>query len=498
MKNLYKIAAFAIFGLFFFINIYTLNDGHNWGDDFAQYIQHAINLVEHKPYTSGISHDFWIVYPPGFPLLLSSMIYWFGINFKVLKFLNVLLWALSALAAYGLALMWLDLFWAGTITVWFLTSPFFFFFKQNVLSDIPFMCFVLLSIWTFMKSEEYQLKGLSDASRIFLLLSIFCMSYSILVRWAGISLFLAVILYFFVIRRDWKRSLGFILGAVISLFIALQCGSSAGGYFDGTTVSLLQNGLWASWYNLTYTFQIILNFFILNGNFLSKIITPATFPLINTLIGLLFLGIIGSFFYRLYQRKVSFMVCFTFFYLMGIVLWPVHAGARFFLPMMVPITIYLIKWIKPAWRKLAMFIFFILIFQNVFVIASNFKFNDDDIYQKDSLEMLQWVKFHIKPEENYMFSKPRALGMLTHRIGYTFGTPQKNTKDWYKNIEPLHINYLIADKRFDSFSQYNNFSLRVDNYDLYINVIWQNNLYKIYNVVLPANSGPIPAHWGRQ
>ncbi len=164
MKVLAKIAAFALFGTFFFVNIITLHDGHNWGDDFAQYIQHAINLVEHQPYASNISYDIFVVYPPGFPLLLSSVIYWCSINFKVLKFLNVLFWALSALVAYSLAMRDLKPFWSRMIVVWFLTSPFFFIFKQNVLSDIPFMCFVLLSIWTFIKSEEFEHKGSTRSS----------------------------------------------------------------------------------------------------------------------------------------------------------------------------------------------------------------------------------------------------------------------------------------------------------------------------------------------
>lgn len=496
MKNLYKITALAVFGLFFFINILTLKDGHNWGDDFAQYIQQAVNLVEHKPYTSDISHDFWIVYPPGFPLLISSVIYWFGINFKALKFLNVLLWALSVIAAYSIVLRRLGLFWAGMIAVWLLTSPFLFTFKQNVLSDIPFMCFILLSIWTFMKFEEYQQEGSKDTSRIFLWLSIFCMSYSLLIRWAGISLFLAVILYFFVIKREWKSALGFLLGACGSYFIAFLIGSLAGGYFDTTTVSLLQEGLLVGWYNLTYTFQNILGFYILDQNLFSKIVTPSTFFIINACVGLLLLGVTWAFFYRLYQRKLSFMGCFTFLYLMGLICWPVHGGMRFFLPIMVPVTIYLIESIKPAWQKLAAFFFLILIIQNVFLIVSNLKFNDDDIYQKDSLAMMNWVEIHIKPGENYMFSKPRALGLLTHRIGYTYETPQQGIKDWYKRIKPLHINYLIADKRFDQFGRYDHFHLRINNDQIYIDKVWENNIYKIFNVSMPANRAPAPMYLG--
>ena len=482
MKSLYTITAFLLFGLFFFINIFTLNDGHNWGDDFAQYIQHAINLVEHKPYASKISWDLWVVYPPGFPLLLSSMIYWFGVNFKILKCLNVLLWALSALAAYGLALKSLDLFWARMIAAWFLTSSFFFFFKQNVLSDIPFMCFVLLAMWTFMKFEDYQQKGFKIQSQALLWLSIFCMSYALLIRWAGISLFLAVILYYFVIKRDWKASLSFILGAVIACFIALQYGASPIGYFDKNTVSHLREFFGSILYNSAYALQMILTFFI----------SSTSFAMNNNWVGLLFLGIMGLFFYRLYLRKISFMGCFTFIYLGGVILWPIHEGPRFLLPVIIPITIYSIKCFKPAWRKLVVFIFLFLIFHNVFAIASDFRFNDDDIFQRDSLEMLQWVDLHINPEVNYMFSHPRALGFITHRIGYSFGTHQAEMRGWYKRIKPLHINYLIADKRFDQFSRYNNFRLRVDNYELYINVVWENNLYKIFNVVLPVKGGLTP------
>ena len=105
---------------------------------------------------------------------------------------------------------------------------------------------------------------------------------------------------------------------------------------------------------------------------------------------------------------------------------------------------------------------------------------------------------HIKPEDNYMFSRPRALGLLTHRTGYSFWIYQEGTSDWYKRIKPLHINYLIANKSMDHFSGYNNVSLQLDDYKLYINLVWENNSYKIFNVVLPASSGSMPGHFDHQ
>ncbi|MBP6342890.1 MAG: hypothetical protein KA403_03040, partial [Candidatus Omnitrophica bacterium] len=118
MRTIDRMLLAAVFLVFFFIHIISLNDGHNWGDDFAQYILHALNLVEHKPYSENIALDLWTVVPPGFPLLLSSIIYWSGINFKILKFLNIVCWALTALAGYFLAVRRMRPRTAAVFTVW--------------------------------------------------------------------------------------------------------------------------------------------------------------------------------------------------------------------------------------------------------------------------------------------------------------------------------------------------------------------------------------------
>ena len=481
MKNLYKILAFAIFNVFFFVNIYTLKDGHNWGDDFAQYIRHAINLVEHKPYTANISLDYWIVSPPGFPFLLSSLIYWFGVNLKILKLLNVVIWGLSALVVYSLVLMRLNLVWARVLTVWFLTCPFLFTFKQNVLSDIPFMCFILMSIWSFMKFEEYQQKDLNVSSRVFLVLSILCMSYALLIRWAGFSLFLAVIVYLLIVKRRWNLSLGFILGALVSWFIAIQCGCLVSGYFYKVTQST-QEWFGFCWYNITYNFQMILSFFVADDKLFSQILTPVTFNLINSIFALLFLGIITIFIYRLIHRKISFMGCVTFFYLMGAFLWPVSGGERYVLPVMVPLTICGIRYIKANFHKILALIFVILIFMNIFIIVSNLKFNNDDIYQKESLEMIQWVGRNIKPDERYMFSHPRALSLFTNHIGALFFVYPEDKNRWYKRIKPLQIKFLITDKQYDYISRYKDFIVPVADYKLHVNEVWENCRYKIFKV----------------
>jgi len=481
MKILQTLTAFVIFGLFFIINIYTLNAGHNWGDDFAQYIQHAINLCEHQNYASHISLDPWIIYPPGFPLLLSSLIFWFGLNLKILKSLNILLWALSALAVYGLTLRKLDRFWARILTVWFLTSPFFFLYKQNILSDIPFMCFVLLTLWAFTKFEEQENISPKVDNRLFLLLAVFFMSCSFLIRWAGIGLFLAVITYFSVIKQNWKKSLSFILGAVICWFITLRLGASALGYIKNTSHSL-PDWIWASINNMAYIVRITLDFFLPYRS----IITPLSHPLNSICADLLFLGLMGTLCRCLYQRTIDLMDCFMFFYLAGLVFWPIDGGARYILPIVIPLTIYMLRWIKPAFQKIPAFIFMVLILLNIFTIFANFKFNDDAILTKDALEMMRFVELNIKPGEFYMFNKPRALGLFTQRLGASFWVYPPDQKEWYKRIKPLHIRYLIGDKQQDQFSHYDRFRLPTVHDAIFCTKIWENNRYKIFKVSLQA------------
>ena len=152
------------------------------------------------------------------------------------------------------------------------------------------------------------------------------------------------------------------------------------------------------------------------------------------------------------------------------------------LPIIIPIAIYGVKKVKIGFQKVVLFIFLILIAQNIFVIGSNFKFNDDDIYQKESLEMAQWVTIHLKSDERYMFAKPRALWLLTHRVGASFWVHAEDKDVWYKRIKPLHINYLIADKQYDQFSQYNDLNWRVNKDELICNRIWENSRYKIFKV----------------
>ncbi len=471
MTNIVRTALVTAFVLFGVVNSATLNDGHNWGDDFAQYMLHAVNLTEHKPYAADIVLDLWTVVPPGFPLILSSIIYWAGINFKLLKFLNIMGWALTALAGYSIAVRRMTPAMAAALTIWFLSAPSLFVFKQNVLSDIPFVCFVSLSIWAFIKYQEKLTPALY-------VLTVFLMSYCVLVRWAGISLVAAAVLYC-AIKREGRQSIGFIIGACVAVAIGLSFGAGAGGHFESAQYTVTK-WLYDVWMNIAFLPTAFLDIVITVPA--GQMMNPAVFTLCKfpgpaaVLLGCVI------FFRRLLQKRISFLGCFTFLYLMGVILWPVQQGAsRYILPVIIPLMIYVLASAKDfkVGERVLVGVLMLLICQNIFVTAGRWTFKDDDIYQPETLEMASWVADHVPPTEHYMFRKPRALKLLTNRVGTAYWVYPADEQYWHLRAQRLNVKYFIADKKLDGLAGYDTLTLPVAETPWTLTKVWENSRYKI-------------------
>ena len=153
-----KIFIFCIIFLSVCINVITIKNGHNWGDDFAQYILHAKNIIEFQPYDSRIMIDHPVVYPPGYPAILAPFLKIFGINFFVFKFLNIIFWYAALFCLYQVSKRYLKDIDSLIILLFLSVSSFYFVFKQNILSDVPFMFFISLALLLFVKYESEEKK----------------------------------------------------------------------------------------------------------------------------------------------------------------------------------------------------------------------------------------------------------------------------------------------------------------------------------------------------
>ena len=131
----------------------TLRPGHDWGDDFAQYIHHAKNIVSGIPYdrTGYIWNPKFPMlgpptYPPVFPLMLAPVVAAWGLALAPMKavvvasFLGALLFV-ALVFRHILAPRYL-----AALLVLLGLNPYFWNLKDNILSDLPFFLFVYVSL----------------------------------------------------------------------------------------------------------------------------------------------------------------------------------------------------------------------------------------------------------------------------------------------------------------------------------------------------------------
>ncbi len=475
--------------LFFVLNILTVRDGHNWGDDFGQYIQHAKNIIGGQPYASRIMVEPWVTVPPGFPLLLVPWIYFWGVNFKVLKIFNVILWQCFVLAFYPLMRKRLGEENALLGSLALLSSPFFFLFKQNVLSDTAFIFFVTLAILALMKFEESFAKGEQRRSQFLFWGGILLIGCSSLIRPTGVCLFMATIVYFLRVHRD-KRFFFYILFVFILSegFNFLTGVSGINNYLGPLHMSF---GMWVStaYRHCVYVLHTIVGFYFPTKTAISVPLSSFLSFLITKTALLLVLGVFGGFLFRLWRRTISLLECFFVVYFLGIMAWTIEGGSRYFLPIAGVFLILGLEGVRAIYRLvfndkfeniregIIRGILILLIAHNVLSIIVDLDFDDNEIYRKNTKEVVQWIQRNIQPEEHYMFWKPRALAALTDRVGTPFWIYPEDKRNWPQRAKKFKIDYLII------FTVDEYLLNQVTDGVIEAKEIWGNDGYKIFKVL---------------
>jgi hypothetical protein len=125
--------------------VLNLINGQHWGDDFAQYILQAKNIASGLPHdTTGFIFNELNqtyappVYPPGFPLLLSPVIKFFGDNILTLNYFMSGLFIVWGLLCFTFFRRYFSFAISICIVLIALYPNFFMWLKASVLSDIPF------------------------------------------------------------------------------------------------------------------------------------------------------------------------------------------------------------------------------------------------------------------------------------------------------------------------------------------------------------------------
>lgn len=484
-KSKMKFLALFLIGISIFVNCWTLKDGHNWGDDFAQYIINARNIADGKPYLSGVMLENTVVYPPGLPLMLAPVLKIFGENLKIFKLLNILLWFLSIGLVY-LLLSEMESRRVGLMTAVFLAfSSFFFTFKQNVLSDIPFFFFVTVSLYTFncWRKNFYNRQG------IFFICFLLSMSAALWVRSAGVTLFIAAMFYFiFIDRRIKLLTLVLILFMVNELFLSFWMGGHAG--FWASIGHSPQEFLLQIFANFAKVYRSLWFFFCPSQTIFSQNLYNMVDIVVCWVAFVPFLMMVWSFFRGFQAKNISYLECFSFFYLCLLVFWsgfmdPPKAFCRFVLPLLPfifigvkRVLVCLNEKFRLSFFSLARIAFLVLLLINATNMIINWNFNDDVWNLPENKELVGWIKGHMEPAEYFMFWKPRALAFLTGREGTAPWIFAWQRPYFHQRVKDMKISYVFSFK-FDDFQ---GLTEQLEG-DKRFRLVWENRFYKIFKFV---------------
>ncbi len=194
----------------------TLDGGQDWGGDWAHYVLHAKNIATGAPYAETdyvFNRKFFLapeVYPPGLPLLLAPIYALFGLNIYLMKGLMGALF----LASIGVTLWMLrgDLPRGQLAALAALLgfSPFLWKLSHQILSDVPFLLWVSLSLWSIRRMHAARRRPLAWAAGAGLFVYA-----AVITRPLGPVLILSVLALDLMRTRRITRQTGLLLGVCL-------------------------------------------------------------------------------------------------------------------------------------------------------------------------------------------------------------------------------------------------------------------------------------------
>jgi hypothetical protein len=428
--------------------MFSIVNGHSWGDDFIIYLAQAkallyggINDIIYKQqlivHLSGVKHG-PVLYPWGYPVFLSFVQYFFGDNFFAYKMINV---AVILATCFAIRLL------LGTgkkdIFILFLLigmNPFLFDYKNEINADILFMCFTTWGMYYVKRSIDNWNKEFSLADSAVTGLAFFLCSF---VKAAGVIvpvvyLFSAAIIIF-KNKQFFNNNIYKNLAVVFAVYLILifTINKLLPGYFSD----------YVSYYNIKAIISATA------ANFINYIIEIRSFIynsnvylyFFSTLVsGILF--VIGvNFNYRRYYYIVLLFI-FTF---CVVFITPYYGGVRYLLPILPFYFLFCFmgaEYLHNHSSKRVSFIGLILPLILVFCFLVNdiqylFEKNDhrhtkDGAFSKKAIEFYNFIERETTAKDTLIFFKPRLLTFFTNRISsvYYDSVPIQNGKFRYLTI----------------------------------------------------------------
>jgi hypothetical protein len=456
----------------------TIRTGHPWGDDFAQFLQHASNLAANEPYAKQIyvaNPSLSIgppAYPPVFPMMLLPIVKAAGLNFALMKLFMGLLFG-AALLSIGLAFSevlpkkqnLLLLLLVGA-------APTFWTFKESVFSDVPFLVFCFLSLFLMQR-----MLSTAGGRKLYLLsfLTAVVMYLACGTRSQGLPLLPTLL-----IADAWKAKrirLAPVLScglAVLFLFIQNRMLFTEGerlqyltldpamvlsnvAHYAGSVSTYWDNGYSHSLRYLCFVVALVLA----SVGYASRL-----------------------------ARGVGPFEAFLPLFFLPLFFWVFQQGIRYVLPI-IPLYLYYImegarsisSRLQPRARQVTQWTLMLAAFGSFASLYTTIDLQHiPGLLDPEAQEMFRHVEANSGPDDVFLFEKPRLLGLLSHRKAAIPTREADATKDeealgFYRKIG---VDYVITSSSLEMDRQY--LLPFLSRHPDWARQVWSNGAFQLWKV----------------
>lgn len=430
----------------------TIRMGHNWGDDFAMYIQEAADITHYISYTQS---NYIVnprnptlgppIYPPVYPLLLSPVYLHFGLNFTAMKVENILLFVFFLMAFCILVKDTLRLRYLVGTTALVGLSPVYWELKDNVVAEAAYLC--LLYCCLLALKSAYRATPLR--SRIVTIIASGVLVYLCYgTRTMGLLLVPALLLYEIHRSRRFPK-IAAAVGLIFAIGWALQqkTAPSERGYLQTTATTHV--GLQTVVENsIDYTKE--LSGFWDNGYQKALRIFP--------LVAFSAVALLGYSF-KFKTNNATVAEYYAPLHLALILVWPIRGGERFLVPIFPLYIYYACVGVQALGtyrsRQLEKYLCALLIFSAGLTYVGAYSKKSlgpmpEGIGKRETVDFFQYVRTRTNAREVFIFTKPRALGLLGERKASIYPISGSDEQIW-DYMSSVSARYLIKGPMDDPF-----------------------------------------------
>jgi len=443
------------------------------------YIHHAKNIVMGKNY-SDTGYIFNPLnpslspktYPPFFPVLLTPIYYFYGLNFHIMKLEIIFFFLLFLYSVYFYFRDYIDTEFSVLLIFLIGFNYWFWDFKDRILSDIPFAFLTFLSLSLLIK--VYQKSGNNRKVLSLSTLTGFLIYLCFTTRTIGFVLIPVVITYDFITEKNITTKT-MIISIIFILLYSFQ-------------LLVLPNDL-SYFKQFNFCFDTIINhivyyaltlaFFWRNGYF--KLLTYAVFLLFS-------IAALIGYFLKI-KRGFCFSEIFIIYYILLILMWPAPLGLRGLIPIIpfyIFYGIYFMNYCKNYYHKKnlfwAAFIIFNLILSGSYIMQ--YKINGfapikKGIHNLESIELFNFIRSETQKSDIIIFFKPRVLALFTDRPSscYPLIVKEDEFLDYLKSIK---ANYLIENINYKPNQTLSKFIKQNKNK---FKLVFYNNDFRVFKII---------------